>query len=171
MVEVLSLGGAVIKDFAFSSIPPSDKLSSDGVHVGVLGYMWNPVTEDLFLAVRPTVLGKGKRARKLVEEEEEIWSALKDSFTKRTLQGQLARVYDPRGLATPITALIKLDLAEVVALKTGWDELLPEKLLPKWVENLVRIHRLRRIPFPRSVVSAGARSSVLDLIVSVDASK
>ena len=171
MVEVLSLGGAVIKDFAFSSIPPSDKLSSDGVHVGVLGYMWNPVTEDLFLAVRPTVLGKGKRARKLVEEEEEIWSALKDSFTKRTLQGQLARVYDPRGLATPITALIKLDLAEVVALKTGWDELLPEKLLPKWVENLVRIHRLRKIPFPRTVVPDEVAGGAIDLVVSVDASK
>ena len=171
MVEVLSLGGAVIKDFAFSSIPPSDKLSSDGVHVGVLGYMWNPVSEDLFLAVRPTVLGKNKRTRKLIEEEEEIWNALRDSFTKRTLQGQLARVYDPRGLATPVTALIKLDLAEVVALKTGWDEALPERLLPKWVDNLVRIHRLRKIPFPRTVVPDEVLGGALDLVVSVDASK
>lgn len=171
MVEVLSFGGAAIKDFAFSTLPPSDKLSTDGVHVGVLGYLWNTVREELFLAVRPTVIGKSRKDKQRVEQEEDIWAALKSNFTKRTLQGQLARIYDPKGFATPVTALIKLDLAEVVALGTGWDEPLPEELLPKWVENLVRIHRLRRIPFPRSVVSAGARSSVLDLIVSVDASK
>ena len=39
----------MIKDFAFSTVPPSDKLSTDGVHVGVLGYSWNTVTEELFL--------------------------------------------------------------------------------------------------------------------------
>ena len=171
MSEVLSFGGAAIKDFAFSTVPPSEKLSSDGVHVGVLGYSWNTVREELYLAVRPTVLGKGKRGRRMVEEESGIWEALRESFTKRTLQGQLARVYDPKGFATPITALIKLDLAEVVALKTDWDELLPDHLLPKWVENLVRIHRLRRIPFPRSVVPAERADDALDLIVSVDASK
>ena len=171
MVEVLSLGGAVIKDFAFSSVPPSDKLSSDGQHVGVLGYSWNTVTEELFLAVRPTVLGKSKRSRRFVEEEEGLWEALKETFTKRTLQGQLARVYDPKGLATPVTALVKLDLAEVVALKTGWDDPLPEALLPKWVDNLIRIHRLRKIPFPRSVAPDRMVGNKLDLVVSVDASK
>ena len=171
MVEVLSLGSAVIKDFAFSSIPPSEKLSADGHHVGVLGYSWNTVTEELFLAVRPTVLGKGKRAKRYVEEEGEIWEALKECFTKRTLQGQLARVYDPKGMATPITALIKLDLAEVVALGTGWDDPLPHELLPKWVENLVRIHRLRKIPFPRTVAPDSMLQDKLDLVVSVDASK
>ena len=171
MVEVLSLGGAVIKDFAFSTVPPSDKLSTDGAHVGVLGYSWNTVTEELFLAVRPTVLGKGRKSRRFIEEESEIWEALRDTFTKRTLQGQLARVYDPKGFATPITALIKLDLAEVVALKTDWDEPLQETLLPKWVDNLVRIHRLRRLPFPRTVIPVGCIDSTLDLIVSVDASK
>ena len=171
MVEVLSLGGAVIKDFAFSSVPPSDKLSADGQHVGVLGYSWNTTTEELFLAVRPTVLGKNKRTRRFVEAEEELWDALRVSFTKRTLQGQLARIYDPTGLATPVTALIKLDLAEVVALKTGWDDPLPEYLLPKWVDNLVRIHRLRKIPFPRTVAPDVMVGEKLDLVVSVDASK
>ena len=171
MVEVLSLGGAVIKDFAFSSTPPSDKLSADGEHVGVLGYSWNTITEELFLAVRPTVLGKGKRNRKLVDSEEELWDALKQSFTKRTLQGQLARVYDPKGLATPVTAMVKLDLAEIVALKTGWDDPLPDILLPKWVDNLVRIQRLRKIPFPRTVAPDVMVGDKLDLVVSVDASK
>ena len=171
MVEVLSLGGAAIKDFAFSTIPPSDKLSTDGVSVGVLGYSWDTVAEELHLAVRPTVLGKGRKAKHCVEDEEELWSALKCCFTKRTLQGQLARIYDPRGLATPVTALIKLDLAEIVALRTGWDDVLPDNLLAKWVDNLARIQRLRKIPFPRSVVTLEADGSRLELVVSVDASK
>ena len=170
MSEVLSLGGAAIKDFAFSTIPPSDKLSTDGVHVGVLGYAWDTVAEMVYLAVRPTVLGKGRKANQ-VEGEEGLWEALRCSFTKRTLQGQLARIYDPKGLATPVTALIKLDLAEIVALKTGWDDPLPDRLLEKWVNNLIRIHRLRKIPFPRAVIGPGVSDSMLDLIVSVDASK
>ena len=171
MVEVLSFGGAAIKDFAFSSVPPSEKLSTDGHQVGVLGYSWATVTEDLFLAVRPTVLGRGRAARRHVEDEEELWGALKQTFTKRTLQGQLARIYDPLGLATPITARIKLDLAEVVELKTDWDEKLPDRLLPKWVDTLIRIQRLRKIAFPRSVMPDCPRSTGLQLIVSVDASK
>ena len=171
MVEVLSLGGAAIKDFAFSGVQPSDKLSSDEEHVGVLGYSWATVSEDLFLAVRPTVLGRGRAARRCVEDDEDLWEALGQTFTKRTLQGQLARIYDPLGLATPVTAMIKLDLAEVVALKTDWDEKLPEKLLPKWVETLVRIQKLRKIAFPRSVMPDSPMSTNLQLIVSVDASK
>ena len=171
MVEVLGLGGAVIKDFAFSTIPPSEKLSADEVHVGVLGYSWNTVDEKLYLAVRPTVLGKGRGAKRCLEGDEELWLALKATFTKRTLQGQLARVYDPLGLATPVTANIKMDLAEVVALKTEWDEKLPDRLLQKWVNTLKRIQKLRKIGFPRSIMPEEAMTSRLELVVSVDASK
>ena len=67
--------------------------------------------------------------------------------------------------------MIKLDLAEVVDLKTDWDEKLPDKLLPKWVDTLVRIQRLRKIAFPRSIMPLSPRSTALQLIVSVDASK
>ena len=171
MVEVLSLGGAVIKDFAFSATPPSEKLSVDGIHVGVLGYSWATISEELFLAVRPTTLGKGRTAKKCSEGKDELWDVLKTTFTKRTLQGQLARIYDPLGLATPITANIKLDLAEVVSLKTEWDEKLPERLLPKWVDTLVRIQRLRKIAFPRSIMPENPMSTNIQLVVSVDASK
>ena len=171
MAEVLSLGGATIKDFAFSGIAPSDKLSNDGNHVGVLGYSWATVTEDLYLAVRPTVLGRGRAAKRCIENDEDIWEALKQTFTKRTLQGQLARIYDPLGLATPITAMIKLDLAEIVALKTDWDEKLPEYLLPKWVNTLIMIQRLRKMSFPRSVMPECPMTTRLQLIISVDASK
>ena len=97
--------------------------------------------------------------------------ALKQTFTKRTLQGQLARIYDPLGLATPITAMIKLDLAEVVELMTDWDDKLPKKLLPKWVDTLIRIQRLRKMAFPQSVMPEYPMSTWLQLIVSVDASK
>ena len=171
MVEVLSLGGATIKDFAFSGIAPSEKLSSDGCHVGVLGYSWATVEEDLFLAVRPTVLGRGRTAKRCIDNDEDIWEALKQTFTKRTLQGQLARIYDPLGLATPITAMIKLNLAEVVALKTDWDDKLPEQLLPKWVDNLIMIQRLRKVSFPRSIMPDCPMSTRIQLIISVDASK
>ena len=171
MVEVLGLGGAVIKDFAFSDTPPSEKLSADGIHVGVLGYLWATIDEKLFLAVRPTVLGRGRAAKKCSDEPQDLWQALSGTFTKRTLQGQLARIYDPLGLATPITANLKLDLAEVVALKTDWDEKLPDRLLQKWVDNLERIQRLRKVPFPRTIMPEDPLNTKLELIVSVDASK
>lgn len=171
MDKVLQLGGATIKDFAFSTRPPSDKLSADGVHVGVLGYLWDTVKENVFLAVRPIALGKSKRSKKVVEDTDDLWLALKGNFSKRVLSGQLAGIYDPRGLATPVTALLKLDMAEVVSLKTDWDDRLPEELLDKWVENLERVQQLRKVPFPRAVIQPHAVGEGLEIIVSVDASK
>ena len=171
MEKVLEFGGATIKDFAFSTRPPSDKLSADGEHVGVLGYQWHTVKEQLFLATRPTAFGRTRRTRKVVGEEDNLWQLLRQNFTKRTLAGQLAGVYDPKGLATPITALLKLDLAEIVSLKTDWDDHLPDNLMGKWVDNLTRIQELRRIPFPRAAIHPEAVSSEVEAIVSVDASK
>jgi hypothetical protein len=59
------------------------------------------------------------------------------------LTGLVAGVFDPLGLATPITAGFKLDLHQLCELKLDWDDKVPEELLDKWVGNMEQIQALR----------------------------
>ena len=171
MQEVLAAANVVIKDFTFSGSPPSDKVSANGVTVGVLGYTWDPVKELVTLAPKPTVLGNSRRGKKPLQVSGDLRTALEGRFTKRILTGQLAGVFDPRGLVTPITAQYKLHLSKVVDLKTGWDEPLPLDLIDTWSNLISEIQLLQSIQFPRCFIHPEAIDSKVELVVSVDSSQ
>ena len=52
--------------------------------------------------------------------------------TKREVLAKLAKVYDPLGLASPITLQGKQIYREVCDSKVSWDALIPEKLRIRW---------------------------------------
>ena len=172
MAEILGTAGITVKEFTFSGHPPTEKVSSDGATVGALGYVWHPVGETLSISIKPTTLGKNKRARKPVPDGVSLPEALAASaFTKRAMTSQVAGVFDPLGLVTPITARLKCDLAKVVALKVDWDQPLPDSMIPTWADNLEKIQFLKQLCFPRPYIHPDAINNELELIVSVDASQ
>ena len=171
MKEVLAMANVTIKDFTFSGQAPSEKVSANGETVGVLGYLWNPVSEMISLASKPVVLGNSRRGRKPVEVQGEVKAALASKFTKRILTGQLAGIFDPKGMLTPITAQFKLQLAKVVELRTGWDDPLPLELLDPWASMIREIQLLQGIYYPRCFVHPDAVSEQVELVISVDASQ
>ena len=57
----LALGSLEVKAITFSGQPPPEKVSSDGVHVGLLGLRWDTEANLLSLDVKPLALGKAKR--------------------------------------------------------------------------------------------------------------
>ena len=171
MQEVLAAANVVIKDFTFSGEPPSDKVSANGETVGVLGYVWNPVKEWIALADKPTILGNSRRGKKPLEVTGDLTEALQGRFTKRVLTGQLAGIFDPKGLVTPITAQFKLSLSKIVELKTGWDEPLPMELVDGWSSLIKEIKLLQSIKFPRCFLHPEAIDNKVELIVSVDSSQ
>ena len=83
----------------------------------------------------------------------------------------MARIFDPLGLVTPITAGLKLDLHALCSLKLDWDDQVPLELLDRWAQNMHNIQDLRDVYFRRSVIPADAASCQVDLIVAVDASQ
>lgn len=167
----LAQGGMGVKDFTFSGKSPSDKVSSDGINIGLVGYLWDPVKDELKLDVKQLYLGKPKRGKLPELVTGDIGDALKKKFTRRTLTGKVNGVYDPLGLVTPMTAKLKLDLHDIVVRKLDWDDHVPEHLLPRWVENLQTIQDIRNISFRRAVIPMNAVSTDVELLVSVDSSE
>ena len=50
-----------VKAFTFSGEEPSELVSADGVHVGLVGLLWNPTADEISLDIKDLYLGKIKR--------------------------------------------------------------------------------------------------------------
>ena len=166
----LGLGSMEVKCFTFSSQKPSELVSADGIHVGLVGYLWDSENDQVKLDTKALYFGKPKRGKTPSPVVGDVKTALLGHFTRRNLVGKAAGVFDPAGLVTPITAKIKLDLHELCGLKLGWDDEVPVKYIDVWVANLDTISRLGNVHFPRAVVYADAKDDQFELICLCDAS-
>ena len=166
----LDLAGMSVKSFVRSSAIPEDTVSSDGIHVGYLGYRWAPLADTLSLDVKPLSFGKTKRGKRPPPVEGNLQEALIPNFTKRTILSQVASNYDLVGICTPVTAKFKADYHDLLADAGGWDDGLPSKFLPTWVANIETMQELASVSWPRSVIPLNSQPKV-DLLVSVDASQ
>ena len=168
---VLRRAGLAVKAYTFAGSPPAEEVSSDGVHVGLVGLLWDPVQDVLNIDVKDLFFGKSKRGVLPAVVVGDFTDALRQNFTRRNLLGKVAGVYDPIGLLTPITAGMKLDLHDLCLDKLDWDDPVPEEYLEKWVRNLNDIQALKEVKFRRTVIPPDAASLEIDLIISSDASK
>ena len=168
---ILKKGSMSVKAFSFSGRPPSEKVSADGVHVGLAGYLWATEPDLIKLDVGPVRLGKAKRGKRPNPVAGDLRAALGQTFTKRTLTGLVAGVFDPLGLATPITAGLKLDLHELCTLRLDWDDPVPVELLDKWVTNVEKIQELASLQFQRAIIPVDAVNLDIELLVATDASQ
>ena len=166
----LDIGSMKVKDYTFSGSKPSDLVSTDGTFVGLLGYNWASEEDYIKVDIKDITFTKPKRGKTATPAEGNLADALRPYLTKRTLVSQCAKVFDPLGLLTPITAKLKLDLHEVSDLKVQWDEKLPEKFITPWVENLGIMQELKQCIFPRAIVPEDAANTDLEYVVSADAS-
>ena len=167
----LKLANIEVKSYVFSGEVPSDEVSEDGVHVGAVGMVWAPKEDVLSIDLKPLFFGKTKRGKMPELVTGPVKPALEKNFTRRNMLAKTASIFDPLGLATPVTAKYKLDLHDLVERKMGWDDLIPETYLETWVENLEEMQKLRGISYDRSIVPPNAESNEVELIVSCDASK
>ena len=169
--EVLAKGSMAVKEYTFSGEAPTEKVSADGVTVGLLGYCWLSLPDLMSLDRKPVFLDKIKRGKLPKPILSDFKNELSECFTKRTLARVVASVYDPIGTAVPITSGLRRDLHEIMMLKTGWDEDLDPKYLDKWAENLRQITELKKVHFKRSIFSEDAEDQNVELLISCDASK
>ena len=167
---ILALGQLSVKCFTYSTTKPSEVVSADGQHVGVLGYRWDSEKDTLKLDVKDLYFGKPKRGKLPPTVRGDFSEELKKNFTKREMVGMTAKVYDPLGLCTPLMSKIKLDLHQISDLKVDWDEALPANLIRTWVENIQTMQTLNELEFQRAMIPIDAANSDIHLIGSCDAS-
>jgi hypothetical protein len=169
--KILARGSMGVKAFTYSGVAPDEKVSADGVHVGLGGYLWCPVEDVIKLDIGPPRLGKARRGKRPPPITGDFGEALKTCFTRRVLTGLVAGVFDPLGLATPITAGFKMDLHELCGLKLDWDDPVPDSLLSKWVSNMEQIQELKSAVFRRTVIPADAENCNVEILTLTDASQ
>ena len=167
----LNLGSMTVKDFTISGTSPSDKVSADGKSVGLAGYIWEPMEDIVRLNIKDIYLDKVKRGKQPKPIQGDLKAALQERFTRRVLVGKVSQVFDPLGLATPITANLKLDLHTVCLTRLDWDDPIPLDYLDSWVANLNEIQDLKQVRFKRTLIPEDALNTQVNLVVSVDASQ
>ena len=170
--KTLDTSQMAVKAITKSGFRPDEKVSTDGIHVSVVGYLWDPFLDVLKLDIKPLYFGKAKRGKLPSPVQGEVEPELRKHFTRRNLAGKVAGIFDPLGLAVPVTAKLKIDLSIIVRETASWDEPVNEKFLPIWLQNLNTIQDLAKIAVPRSVISLAFEvGQDVELIISTDASQ
>lgn len=105
--------------------------------IKTLGLLWNP-RSDQFLFVK-----KFERAPEDVK------------ITKRYILSQIAKLFDPLGLISPVIVLAKVIMQNLWASSLGWDDSVIGELLIEWKLFHVSLMKLNDIQIPRCVVIDG----------------
>ena len=168
--QILSIGSMGVKDVTFSGKKPSDLVSKDGVHVGLLGYLWDSEKDFIMADIGALYLGKRVRGKNPELVDGDLRVKLGDRFTRRTLVSKVASIFDPLGLLVPWTAKYKLALADICRLNLGWDGTIPGEYLDQWCTHVTEIQTLGEIRFPRTVIPENAADLNLSYVISCDAS-
>ncbi|XP_073964374.1 uncharacterized protein [Choristoneura fumiferana] len=122
----------------------------------VLGQTWKPSTDEIAFNLDLTRLPP---------------DALDNAEpTKREVLKTMMSVFDPLGLATPVTVIPKKILQEVWRRGTGWDEKLDADLAQRWAEWTRNLKALREVTIPRCYPGY-TRAIRRELHVFVDASE
>ena len=88
--------------------------------------------------------------------------------TKREILSQISKVFDPLGLATPVTTKGKLLMRELWCQKLNWDESASDTFLSVWNKHCADLSNLFALKFPRACVNEDLVNS---LCIFCDASK
>lgn len=96
--------------------------------VKLLGLFWQPSTDTYHFVSHSTVPSK---------------------VTKRTILSEIAQLFDPLGLLSPIIVQAKMFLQELWMVKFGWDELLSPKMQARWNAFRQQLQNLQQLSIPR----------------------
>ncbi|XP_051169415.1 uncharacterized protein LOC127286855 [Leptopilina boulardi] len=72
-----------------------------------------------------------------------------ERITKRSILSEVAQLFDPLGFLSPFTIRAKILLQELWLEKIGWDELISELLIKKWLKFKREFSQLSTISIPR----------------------
>ena len=71
------------------------------------------------------------------------------SPTKRNVLKIVAKIFDPQGLITPVTAQLKVFLQKLFKENLAWDEPIPDKFREEWTGLVSKLNEVEEIAVPR----------------------
>ena len=172
--EVFARVNLKCKAWNFSGMDPDDKVSKDGVSLGVGGMRWFPKLD--FFELKVPHLHFGKRRRGKLKEDTKFFSGNQeelDQFTPRKLSRRMvcskfASIYDLTGKLGPVMAAAKDLLRDTIEATKDWDTAMPDNLRDKWLKQFLLWEKLRGLKFNRAVMPEDAVDSKMRLILCCD---
>ncbi|KXJ70776.1 hypothetical protein RP20_CCG022513 [Aedes albopictus] len=98
--------------------------------IKTLGLLWDP-KKDIFLFVP------------------DCFSSNQEPPTKRRVLSEIARLFDPLGLVSPVIVNAKAIMQQVWLSKLDWDDILEGDLLTEWQIFRDSLHQIQQIRIPR----------------------
>ena len=157
--ELLSRAGFSLKYIVKSGENPSDKASTDGESVKLLGYKWTPMSDTMNPGIGE--LNMNKKSRGVRKDNDKPIVTIEDAqnlletvtLTRRLIISKIAEMFDPLGLWEPLKVQYKLQATTLNSFP--WDKPLEQVLQDTWKVTLSRFVKLselnaRRYPFPDS---------------------
>ncbi|XP_049878190.1 uncharacterized protein LOC126375293 [Pectinophora gossypiella] len=141
LIGIMGSGGFELRKWSsnhtavLQSIPenhravPGVTFDSDSNFVKVLGLAWNSQNDTFEYQV----------------------NQIKRDCTKRTMLSELARIYDPIGLLTPLTFMAKHLIQRLWLLGTSWDEAVPGEIHQIWMKYTEQLPHLSQLRIPRRI--------------------
>ncbi|XP_045453257.1 uncharacterized protein LOC123662459 [Melitaea cinxia] len=106
--------------------------------VNVLGLQWNPRADSFSFKVHVT----------------------SRDYTKRAILSEIAKIYDPLGLLSPVTLFAKHLIQLMWLANIGWDEPPPIDILNSWTYFTKELPLLASISFPRYIFNTDDLESI-----------
>ena len=105
------------------------------------------------------------------EDQFHIFSSLKPAFTKAGILSNLASIFDPLGLISPLLTKGKVLLQEATRRKLSWEEPLPTDLSDAWSHWTDDLCGLSEISIPRCLIPIEYQDASYELHCFADASQ
>ena len=122
----------------------------------VLGLIWRTETDELAFNLN------------LARLPSDVVNSIEP--TKRQLLKIVMSLFDPLGLAAPVTTRAKQILQEVWRRGTSWDQSIDEDLIRQWTEWMGHLQQLKNVAIPRCYFGY-SNSDEVQLHIFVDASE
>ncbi|XP_070522380.1 uncharacterized protein [Cardiocondyla obscurior] len=123
----------------FSERGTSKLVKSDPAFDKILGFNWDSENDTFRFSVK---------------------HATTTIYTKRMIASDIARLYVPLGICSPVLIKAKFILQELWCLKTGWDEPIPSELLDRWNFFRKQLLNLNTLTVPRWLKGIRSASSI-----------
>ncbi|XP_064637049.1 uncharacterized protein LOC135493569 [Lineus longissimus] len=125
-------------------------INLSGEDVKTLGVLWDPVADVITFKVKEKQM---------------------QTITKRSVLSRLSMLFDPLGLATPVTIRAKVAMQAIWRLDNlGWNDELPPDYTELWTKLFQDFKELEKVQLPRCVKPKGAIGGSSELHVFGDAS-
>ncbi|XP_058837502.1 uncharacterized protein LOC131693593 [Topomyia yanbarensis] len=141
------------------SVNPSlrENVNENQNEARILGLKWNLQTDEFVFTLDFPELKESLRSGEMIP-------------TKRELLKFMMSIFDPLNVLSPITIHLKIIFQELWRMQVGWDDQLPDGLVPKWNEWLAETVKLQEVRVPRYYFPGLPSFSSVELHAFCDAS-